>query len=233
MTNNIIINNFPFLMQGLFVTLKVSIISIIFSMLLGTLLGMLRYFKIKIVSFLVGLFIDITRSIPLVLYIIFIHFSIAPDLYSHAQFVRVLGINCLEMFSAVLAIVIFTSAYIAEIVRSGFESIEPEQILAAKSLALTDLQSMHYIILPQALSRMKPALCAQFVTLIKDTSLASAIGLIELTRSAEIIYETQSKELQILLFVALVYIVINFSVQSVYCCNSSKSCSIDFYSKLC
>lgn len=227
MINNVIINNFPFLMTGLFVTLKVSIISIILSLLFGTLLGMLRYFRIRIISLLVGLFIDITRSIPLVLYIIFIHYSISPYLYEHVQFVSLIGINCLEMFSAVLAIVIFSSAYIAEIVRSGFMSIEQEQILAAKSLALSNRQTMCYIILPQALSRMKPALCSQFITLIKDTSLASTIGLIELTRSGEIVYETQSGELQVLLFIAIVYIMINFTVQKIYGYNPFKRYNIE------
>lgn len=220
MSSNVIINNLPFLMQGLFVTLKVSFISIIFSMLLGTFLGIIRYFRIRFLSFLVGLFIDITRSIPLILYIIFIHFSISPYLYSHANFLRYIGIDCLEMYSAILAIVIFTSAYIAEIVRSGFESIEREEILAAKALALNSFQIMEYIILPQALLRMKPALCAQFITLVKDTSLASAIGLIELTRASEIIYETSLHEFQILLFVALIYITINLLLQKIFYTNS-------------
>lgn len=214
--NNVIINNLPFLMKGLLVTLQVSFISIILSMLFGTLLGILRYFKIRFISIFVGLFIDITRSIPLILYIIFIHFSISPYLYANLDFVRYIGINCLEMFSAILAIVIFTSAYIAEIVRSGFESIENEQILASKSLALTNTQIMKYIILPQSLLRMKPALCAQFITLIKDTSLASAIGVVELTRASEIVYETSLHEFQILSFVALVYIVINSLLQQLF-----------------
>ncbi len=217
MSFEVISDNFPFLMHGLSITLKVAFISIIFSMLLGTILGILRYFKLPLLSNIIGLFIDITRSIPLILYIIFVHFSISPYLYANIKFSKYVGIDSLEMFSAVLAIVIFTSAYIAEIVRSGFKSIEKEQILAAKSLALNNYQTMEYIILPQALSRMKPALCAQFITLIKDTSLASAIGLIELTRAAEIVYESSLHEFQVLLFVALLYISINFSMQKFVC----------------
>ncbi|MDD3436381.1 MAG: amino acid ABC transporter permease [Candidatus Gastranaerophilales bacterium] len=215
MTGNVIINNLPFLMHGLFVTLKVAFISIILSMLFGTVLGVARFAKIPLLSLVVGLFIDITRAVPLILYIIFIHFSISPYLYEHACFVNYLGINCLEMFSAVLAIVIFTSAYIAEIIRSGLASIENEQILAAKALALNEYQTMEYIILPQAITRMKPSLCAQFITLVKDTSLASAIGLIEFTRAAEIVYETSLHEFQILSFVALVYITINFLIHKI------------------
>lgn len=215
MISSVLVKNFPFLMDGLFITIKFALISMFLSMVLGTILGVIRYFKFPIISRIVGTFIDITRSIPLILYIIFIHFSVSPYLYQYANFTKYMGVESLEMFSAIIAIVIFTSAYIAEIIRSGVESIEKEQILAAHSLALNSFQTMEYIILPQAISRMKPALCAQFVTLIKDTSLASAIGLIELTRAAEIVYETQKHQFEVLIFVALIYIVLNSLVQKV------------------
>lgn len=216
MNFDVVIANMPFLMQGLLVTLKVSFISIILSMGLGILLGSIRFAKVPVLSFIVGLFVDITRSIPLILYIIFVHYSFSPYLYENMQFVRYIGINCLQMFSAVIAIVAFTSAYIAEIIRSGLESVEKEQILAAKALALNDYQIIEYVILPQAIARMKPALCAQCITLVKDTSLASTIGLIELTRASEMVYETSFHVFQILTFVALVYITINFSIQKLF-----------------
>lgn len=216
MNFNVIVDNLPFLMQGLFVTLKVAFISVFLSMIFGTALGVVRFAKIPVLSLVSGIFIDITRSIPLILYIIFIHFSISPYLYEHANFLRYIGIDCLEMYSAIVAIVLFTSAYIAEIIRSGLNSVEKQQILAAKSLALSNFQIIECILLPQAISNMRPALCAQFITLIKDTSLASAIGLIELTRASEIVYETSLHEFQILCFVALVYISINFLVAKVF-----------------
>jgi len=215
MNFSIITHNFYFLMQGLGITLKVAFISIMLSMLFGTILGVIRFSKIFILSRIVGLFIDITRSIPLILYIIFIHFSISPYLYGHADFLRYIGIDCLEMYSAIVAIVAFTSAYIAEIIRSGLQSIEKEQIMAAKALSLNSYQIIKYIVLPQAITRMKPALCAQIITLVKDTSLASAIGLIELTRATEIVYETSLHEFELLLFVALVYITLNFLIQRI------------------
>lgn len=216
MSFSIILNNFPFLMKGLLVTLKLASISMIVSLALGILLGSIRYSRIPVLSALVGLFVDITRSIPLILYIIFVHFSISPYLYDNADFLHYIGIDSVEMCSAVIAIVAFTSAYIAEIIRSGLQSVENEQILVAKSLALNHFQMMRYIVLPQAIRRMKPALCAQCITLIKDTSLASAIGLIEFTRASEIVYENSLHEFQILLFVALVYISINFLIQKIF-----------------
>lgn len=208
--------NFPYLMQGLWVTLDLAFISIIFSMALGTCLGILRYSRIPVITTMVGLFVDITRSIPLILYIIFVHFSISPPLYEHVHALKYIGIESLEMFSAAISIVLFTSAYIAEIIRSGLESVAKEQILAAKALALNNFQIIQFIILPQAITRMKPALCAQFITLIKDTSLASAIGLIEFTRASEIVYETSFHEFQVLTFVAFTYISINFVIQKIF-----------------
>lgn len=213
MSCDVLIHNFPFLMAGLGVTLKVAFISVIFSLMIGIVLGVIRFLKLPILKIIVGLFIDITRSIPLILYIIFIHFSVSPYLYPNVEFLRYIGVDSMEMFSAVVAIVAFDSAYIAEIIRSGLASVEKEQIMAAKSLGLNKFQIIKYIILPQALFRVKPALCAQCVTLVKDTSLASTIGLIELTRASEIVYETSLHEFQILLFVALVYVSINFLIQ--------------------
>lgn len=213
MNFDVIIQNLPFLLKGLLVTLKVAFISLILSLFFGTVLGVIRFSKLPVISRLVGIFVDVTRSIPLILYIIFIHFSISPYLYESANFVKFLGVDSVEMYSAIFAMVAFTSAYIAEIIRSGLASVEKEQIVAAKSLGLSDFQIIEYIILPQAISRMRPALCSQCVTLVKDTSLASTIGLIELTRASEIVYETSLHEFQILLFVALVYVSINFLIQ--------------------
>lgn len=213
---NIILHNLPFLAKGLWVTLNLAFISMLLSMLIGTLLGIVRFAKIPLLSNLVGLFVDFTRTVPLILYIIFIHYSFSPYLYRHADFLRYLGIDCLEMYSAIIALVAFTSAYVAEIIRSGLQSVEKEQILAAKALALSNYQIIEFVILPQAIARMKPALCAQFITLLKDTSLASAIGLIEFTRASEIVYENSLHEFQILTFVALVYITINFLIQKLF-----------------
>lgn len=216
MSCDVIMRNLPFLMNGLWVTLKLSFICAISSMLLGFVLGVLRYLKLPILGRVVGLFVDVTRSIPLILYIIFIHFSISPYLYSYVNFLRYIGFDSLEMYSASIAIILFSSAYIAEIVRSGFLSVPGQQILAAKALGLNRIQVLECVVIPQSLSKMRPALCAQVVSLVKDTSLASTIGLIEFTRSAEIVYETSFHEFQLLSFVAIVYITINFLVQKLF-----------------
>ena len=206
MNFNTVIENFDYLMDGLRMTVGLSVISIVGSLILGTSLGVLRYSKLYPLNYIATAFIELTRSIPLILYIVFIHFTISPFLQENSLF------TSLEMQSAYIALTLFTSAYIAEIVRSGLKSINKDCTDAAIALGLTYFQRLRYIILPLAISRMMPALISQFISLIKDTSLASAIGLIELTRSGEIIYERTHNEFEILLFIAFVYFIICFSL---------------------
>ncbi|MFH0701968.1 MAG: amino acid ABC transporter permease [bacterium] len=200
-----IFENFDFLMRGLVVTLKLASISIIGSLILGTILGILRYSRIFPFNIIATAFVEITRSIPLIIFIIFIHFGFLPYIFGTA----------VSFFqSACVALTIFTSAYIAEIIRGGLKSIEKGHIDAAKSLGLNYMQRLIYIVLPLAISRMTPALVSQFISLIKDTSLASTIGLIELTRAGQIVYERTYHEFEILIFVALIYFVVCYSLSS-------------------
>ena len=205
----------PFLLDGLVVTLQLSIISIIFSLFFGAVLGALRFLKIPFISQVVACFVELTRSIPLIMYIIFIHYTISSYLFYELNFKDILNLSSTQMQSGFIALILFTSAYIAEIVRNGLNSIDKEQINSAKSLGLSTYQTMRYIFVPLALYRMMPAILAQFVTLIKDTSLVSAIGLIELTRSGEIIYEQTHNEFEILLLISCVYFVICYSLSLV------------------
>ena len=198
-----VINNFDFLMEGLAITIKLAFISILGSLIIGTLLGITRYIKIQPFSFIAAAFIETIRSIPLVLFIVFVHFGFLP---------YIVGINASFFVSSYVALTVFTSAYVAEIIRGGFLSIEKGQIEAAISLGLTRWQRLKFIILPLAFQRMMPALVSQFITLIKDTSLASTIGLIELTRAGEIIYEQTYHEFEILVFIAFMYFAICFGM---------------------
>lgn len=207
-----VVNNYDFLLKGLKITASLALTSICASMIIGTVLGVLRYSKLCPLNLLAAGFIEITRSIPLLLYILFVHFSISPYLYNNSNIASLLGVSSLELQSACVALILFTSAYIAEIIRGGLKSVECGYLDAAKALGLNAFQRLKYIILPIAISRMIPALTSQFIALTKDTSLASAIGLIELTRAGEIIYERTHNEFEILCVIALVYFVICYSI---------------------
>ncbi|HSA05833.1 MAG TPA: amino acid ABC transporter permease [Candidatus Gastranaerophilales bacterium] len=199
-----VINNLGFLMKGLLITLELAFIAILGSLMLGTFLGITRYLRLPFFSLISASYIEFARSIPLILFIVFIHFGFLPYFFP--------GTESSFFLSSCIALIIFTSAYVAEIIRGGLNSIEKGHIDAARSLGLSRIQRLKHIILPLAFQRMMPALVSQFIALIKDTSLASTIGLIELTRAGEIIYERTYHEFEILIFIAFVYFIICFSL---------------------
>lgn len=192
--------NVSYLLRGFMVTLEVSLISIGISFILGTILGIVRYVKIKFVSPIVGVVIDIIRNLPLLLLLFFVYFGL-PEF----------GIRMNAVSATVVALSIFEAAMIAEIVRSGILAVDHGQMEAARSNGLTYGQAMWHVILPQAMRKMIPPLVSQFISLIKDTSLATIILLPEVTFNAQLIYG-QNVTYMIPMYVALaiLYFVINF-----------------------
>lgn len=194
--------NIRFLLEGLWITIEVSIISIIISFILGTFLGIIRYANIKYLSAIVGFIIDIIRNLPLLLIIFFTYFGL-PNI----------GIKPEIIPAAIMALSIFESAMVAEIVRSGINSIDYGQTEGALANGLTKWQALRIIVLPQAIKNMMPALVSQFISLVKDTSLATIIVLPELMYHAQIIYG-QNTNYIIPMFVALavLYFIVCYSL---------------------
>ena len=194
--------NIRFLLEGLWITIEVSVISIIISFILGTFLGIIRYANIKYLSAIVGFIIDIIRNLPLLLIIFFTYFGL-PNI----------GIKPEIIPAAIMALAIFESAMVAEIVRSGINSIDYGQTEGALANGLTKWQALRIIVLPQAIKNMMPALVSQFISLVKDTSLATIIVLPELMYHAQIIYG-QNTNYIIPMFVALavLYFIVCYSL---------------------
>ena len=194
--------NIRFLVEGLWITIEVSVISIIISFILGTFLGIIRYANIKYLSAIVGFIIDIIRNLPLLLIIFFTYFGL-PNI----------GIKPEIIPAAIMALSIFESAMVAEIVRSGINSIDYGQTEGALANGLTKWQALRIIVLPQAIKNMMPALVSQFISLVKDTSLATIIVLPELMYHAQIIYG-QNTNYIIPMFVALavLYFIVCYSL---------------------
>ena len=194
--------NIRFLLEGLWITIEVSVISIIISFILGTFLGIIRYANIKYLSAIVGFIIDIIRNLPLLIIIFFTYFGL-PNI----------GIKPEIIPAAIMALSIFESAMVAEIVRSGINSIDYGQTEGALANGLTKWQALRIIVLPQAIKNMMPALVSQFISLVKDTSLATIIVLPELMYHAQIIYG-QNTNYIIPMFVALavLYFIVCYSL---------------------
>lgn len=187
--------NLRFLLEGLWVTIYVSAISVVLSFIIGSILGLIRYVKIKYLSMIVGFIIDLIRNLPLLLIIFFMYFGL-PSTF---------GILLNTVTAAIVALTVFESAMLAEIIRSGIQSIGVGQMEAARSNGLTYLQAMWYIILPQAFRNMVPPIVSQFVSLVKDSSLATIILLPELMYHSQIIYG-QNTNYMIPMFVALAFL---------------------------
>ena len=169
--------NIQFLLEGLFITVEVAFYSIIFSVILGFILGIIRYFDIPVISKITGWVVDIIRNLPLLLIIFFTYFAL-PEL----------GLSLDVFWSAVAAMTIFEASMISEILRGGLKAVPKGQTEAGLVSGLTRIEVMRYVLLPQAARDTLPSVVSQLIALIKDTSLATIITLPELTHNAQIIY---------------------------------------------
>ncbi|MDR1568329.1 MAG: amino acid ABC transporter permease [Streptococcaceae bacterium] len=195
--------NLRFLFEGLLVTFQVALTAIILSFIIGTMLGWLRFAKIAVISRLVGLVVDVIRNLPLLLIIFFTYFAIP----------QLTGIRFNIFWAAVSALTIFESAMISEIIRAGLVAIPTGQMEAGLSTGLTKRETMFDIIFPQAFRMMIPAIVSQFISLVKDTSLAIIISLPEVTHQAQIIYgQNVNYVLPMFLLLAVIYFVICYAL---------------------
>lgn len=195
-------DNLTFLLNGLWLTLKMAFIAIILSFILGGVVGTLRFAKIPVLSQVLAVIVEVIRNLPLLLIIFFTFFAL-PEI----------GIKFKEVPAAIIALTIFEAAMLSEIIRSGLTSINKGQMEAARSSGLSYFQALWYVILPQALRRMVPPTVSQFISLLKDTSLAVVISVPELTHQAQIVYGQKSGYLvPTLLVVVLMYFVVNYTL---------------------
>ncbi|NLZ93686.1 MAG: amino acid ABC transporter permease [Firmicutes bacterium] len=192
--------NVRFIFAGLKTTLYISVVSILLSTLFGTILGVLRSLTSGIFKLAAAVYIEVVRNIPnlLWIYVVFVVFKLK------------------SIEAGVVSFTIFTSAALGEIVRGGLNSVGVGQWEAARSQGFSNIQVLQYVILPQALRNMIPAIVSQFVTVIKDTSfLWSVVAIQELTGKVTILmgrYYQVSQVFVLYLILALVYFVINYVI---------------------
>ena len=195
-------DNIGFLLDGLRVTVEVAFFTIVISILIGFLLGIIRYFEIPIVSKVVGVIVDIIRNLPLLLIIFFTYFALPQ-----------LGISLNVFWSTVIAMSIFEASMISEILRGGLKALPNGQMEAGLATGLKKINVMFHILLPQATKEILPSLVSQLIALIKDTSLATIITLPEITHNAKIIYgQDTSYVIPMFMALAAFYFVICFAL---------------------
>jgi His/Glu/Gln/Arg/opine family amino acid ABC transporter permease subunit len=176
-------------------TLRLAIPAIVLGFILGIFIGLGRLARSPWIRLPATAYVEFFRGVPLVMVIFWFWFAI-PVL---------LGMSIPEFGVALTAFVVFEAAYLGEIVRAGIQSVPKGQVEAATATGLTQAQTMGYVILPQALKNMIPALVTQFIVLFKDTSLASIIGYVDLTKAAQIVNNREIRPFELYLFIAVVY----------------------------
>ena len=187
---------------GLTLTIIMTIMVVPVSLFLGALIAVMR--SSKIFKWPATFYVEIVRATPLIMVIFWVYFAIP-------TFIRgVTGedVSVQPVIAALIAFSIFTSAYVAEIIRSGLNSISKGISEAALSLGFSKLQIYLYIVMPLVIKRMLPALLSQYIALFKDTSLAYIIGVIEFFRAATILNNRLFLSIEIFTVVAVVYFII-------------------------
>ena len=201
-------NNIASLADGMLVSLKITLVGVIVGILWGTVLALLRMSGVKVASWFARGYINLFRSVPLVMVLLWF-FLIVPQLLQ-----SVLGLspsNDVRMASALVAFSLFEAAYYAEIIRAGIQSVAPGQMSAALALGMKRWQGMRLIVLPQALRNMVPVLLTQMIVLFQDTALVYVSALADFFGRAYGIGERDGRIVEMLLFAGLVYFVICFS----------------------
>lgn len=217
-------NNMQFLLEGFLVNLEIAAIGIVLSLIFGLMLALMRVSTVRLLGVPAGLWVDLWRNLPLILIILFLSLAV-PSSWRQAWGDNVPGwfpeaLQDELVLGAILGLVLYNSAVLCEIMRSGILSLDRGQREAAASLGLTYRQQMRFVILPQGLRRMVPATVSQLITLIKDTTLITIIAIPEVLGAVSSLVaassfgdtDSQVEILQALLMVGFLFFVVNFSL---------------------
>jgi len=201
---------FDWLVSGLVVTLELSAAGIILAFLVGLLVAVLRMSAVRPLRWAAAGYLEFTRNTPLLVQIFFWYFGSYKILPAFVN--DWLNTQNFEFAAGLIALTIYTSAFIAEDIRSGVLSIPKEQMEAARSSGFTYLRAMQYIILPQAVRITVPPLVNQFLNLTKNSSLAMTIGVMELTYQARQVESYTFKGFEAFTAATVVYVVLSLGI---------------------
>ncbi len=187
----------PALLQGLLVTIEISTIGCIIGFSLGTFFAIIQTSNIPFLHYLVNIYVTFIRGTPMLIQILFTYYLLPQ-----------LGITLPTIWAAIIAIGLNSAAYISQVIKAGISSVSKGQREAAQVLGFSTIQTIRYIVLPQAMRVVLPALGNELITLIKDSSLASIIGVAELTKQGRIIISRTYDAITIFFTVALLYLIL-------------------------
>ena len=199
---DLMINSLPLLITGAGITIQITAISVGLGLIIGMFVGIARISNVKLLRWLAAIYIDFLRGTPLLVQIFLIYFALPVILEQRVD----------PFIAAITACGINSGAYIAEIFRAGIQAIDEGQMEAGRSRGMTWVQTMRYIIVPQAFKNIVPPLGNEFIALLKDSSLVSVIGFEELTRRGQLIIARTYGSLEIWISVAIIYLVMTLTI---------------------
>lgn len=198
----ILIKYMSYFQTGLKYTLGLSFISVFIGIAIGSLIALMKLSKNKIIKALATVYIELVRGTPLITQLFIVYFG------SYVLF----GIDMNPFIAGIIAVSLNSGAYVAEIIRSGIQSIDKGQMEAGRSLGMPQSMTMKEIIIPQAVKNILPALCNEFITVIKETSIVSVIGVTDIMYNVNIVRGISFRPLEPLLIAAVIYFLLTFGL---------------------
>lgn len=197
---DVVLSYLPALLQGLAVTLVLTVVSMICGAILGFALAMMRLSGWPVLSGIATLYGNLVRGLPLLIQILLVYFGLP----------LLTGLRLPAVVAGAIALSLFTGGYMAEVIRAGIAAVDSGQMEAGRSIGFGRWQTMRLIILPQAFRTMIPNIANQFSITLKDTSLLSVIGVAELTMTGETIYAMNFDTIRVLALVGIFYLGVFF-----------------------
>ena len=198
----LVVNSFPLLLIGAGVTIQITVLSTAIGFVIGLIVGVARISNLRVLRMLAEVYVEFFRGTPLLVQIFLFYFALPV----------ITGQRIDPFIAAISACGINSGAYVAEIFRAGIQSVDDGQMEAGRSLGMTWLQTMRYIIVPQAFKRVIPPLGNEFIAMLKDSSLVSVIGFEELTRRGQLIIAKTYGSFEIWMSVAVIYLVMTLTI---------------------
>ncbi len=202
---NILQSYYPLFLQGIWGTLWISAVVVLFGSLLGGIIALGKLSKKKIITLPINIYTEVVRGTPVLLQLYLFSFGLS----------KFSPITFKEEFWIILALVINSSAYVAEVVRSGINAIDKGQFEAAKSLGLSDKTMMRKIILPQAIKNILPAFGNEFIMMVKETSLASIFFIPSLMTTESIVSGMTYARMETLIITGVLYLIITVPLSQI------------------
>jgi His/Glu/Gln/Arg/opine family amino acid ABC transporter permease subunit len=192
---------YMFYLEGMKNTLFLSIFAVLLGVVLGTFISLMRLSNNKLIKFIATAYIEFIRGTPVLIQLYIIFYGLPK-----------IGIHLPDFIAAIVTLSINSAAYVAEIIRAGIQAVEKGQMEAARSLGLSHPNSMRYIIIPQAVKNILPALGNEFITVIKESSIVSFVGIAELSYNADTIRGNTFIVFEPLIIAAILYFIMTFSL---------------------